>query len=89
MSEERPARAIAIVRDYPALRRALVARRHELGMSQLEVDHRAGLCDAYTGKLEIGTRCFGDMSLAAILGALGLEIVIQPRDPHTKSSCPL
>ena len=82
MSDENQPQQIAVARDYPGLRAALIARRHALGWSQLEVDHRAGFYDAYCGKLEIGTRNFGDMSLGALLGALGLELVIRTRHPR-------
>jgi hypothetical protein len=80
LSEEQPARAIAIARDYPSLRAALAARRHALGWSQLEADHRSGLNDGYFGKLECGDRNFGDLSLCLVLQTLGLELVVRPRD---------
>ncbi len=61
------------------LRELFAARRRQLGWSQLELDDRAGLQDQYAGKLEIGTRNYGDMSLSCVLGALGLEISIRER----------
>jgi transcriptional regulator with XRE-family HTH domain len=72
----------AIVRDYDELRRAIAARRHELGLTQLEVNFRAGLQDGYVNKIECGIRHFGDMSLGVVLEALGLELVVRPRDPE-------
>jgi hypothetical protein len=67
------------VTTYAGLRAALAARRRLLGWSQQEVDHRAGLQLAYTGKLEIGTKKAGDMSFECWLGALGVELYVVPK----------
>ena len=54
-------------------------RRSALGLSQLALDHEAGLPDGYTGKLEASagkanSRSIGWESLPKILSALGLEL---------------
>jgi hypothetical protein len=66
------------IHEYSDLRRAIATRRKSLRMSQLATDWAAGVQDGYTGKLEIGLRNYGDMSLPSILGALRLELVIEP-----------
>ena len=65
-------------RDYPGLRKALAARRKELGWSQRELDDITGLQEGYVSKLECGDRCFGPLSLALTLQALGVEILLRP-----------
>jgi transcriptional regulator with XRE-family HTH domain len=67
---------LARVQSYSDLRSAVAMRRHELGLTQLEVDDIAGLQSGYLSKLECGLKNFGPMSLDAVLGALGLEIVL-------------
>lgn len=71
---------LAICRDYRALMDALKARRAALGMTQMDVDARAGLQDGYTGKLEAwdrdSGRRLGPVSMELLLGALGLEIAL-------------
>lgn len=63
------------IRSYEDLVAVLRARRVELGLRQLELDEIAGLQGGYTGKIECGSKGFGPMSLTALLGALGLELV--------------
>lgn len=67
---------IGVATEYKHLRKLVAARRRELGLSQLDVDDMAGLQSGYTGKLECGTRCFGDLSMGAIFGALGLSLEV-------------
>ena len=86
MSED-AATARPAIRDYDDLRAAIAARRRELGLSQLETDHRAGTQDGYVGKIECGDRCLGDMSLQAILGALRLELLVRAYDPPANCTC--
>ncbi len=69
----------AVIREYDDLRRAIAARRRELGLSQRDVDHRAGLTDSHLSKIECGARHFGDVSLGLVLEVLHLEIVLRPR----------
>jgi hypothetical protein len=71
------------IRDYDQLRQALAARRRQLGLRQIEVDARAGLQDQYTGKLEIGTRHLGKLSLPMLLCALDLDLYVAPRGSVT------
>lgn len=68
------------VRDLDELRAAFVARRRELGMTQLECDARAGLQDGYTGKWEAGIKGLGRVSLGCLLGALGLRLMVSRAD---------
>lgn len=70
--------------DYAGLRLALKTRRAELRLSQLELDDLAGLQGGYVGKLECGDRHFGDKSLGAVLGALGVTMLLmRTRCQHT------
>ena len=65
------------------IRETFAARRRALGLRQLELDDKAGVQSGYVGKVEIGTRNFGDMSLSCIMGALGFELlVVECRDPR-------
>lgn len=77
---EQPKPFCIVVRDYPGLRKALDARRRELGWTMLELDHRAGWQDGYSAKLlgPNGSRHFGQMSLEVMLAALGVELVLCP-----------
>ena len=72
--------AVVVIRTYPALRAALAARRKALGLSQLALDEIAGVHTGYTGKIECGARHLGDMSFEVMLAALGIELVVRPRD---------
>jgi transcriptional regulator with XRE-family HTH domain len=70
-------------RSYSQLREALAARRRQLGLTQLAADERAGLQSSYVGKLEIGTRKLGDLSLPMLLAALDCDILLAPRSADT------
>jgi hypothetical protein len=67
---------LAIVTTFEGLRRAFDLRKRELRLTNLALDDIAGLQSGYTGKLLCGTRRVGEISLPALLGALGLEIVL-------------
>jgi hypothetical protein len=69
---------IAVAYDLAGLRLLLAQRRRALGLTQLQVDEIAGLQGGYCGKLEIGLKGFGEMSLQAVLGALqaGLTLTL-------------
>ena len=66
-------------RTYEQLTSALAARRRQLGLTQLDVDARSGLQNSYTGKLEIGTRHLGKLSLPMLCAALDIDILVAPR----------
>jgi hypothetical protein len=74
-----------IVRTTSDLRRAIDERRRQLGLTMLELDDAAGTQSGYAAKLLGPGRMknFGHMSLAALLGALGLKLVVALEDaPH-------
>jgi hypothetical protein len=72
---------IASVATYAELRDALRERRLELGLAQLALDHCAGLQDGWTSKAEmIDGKRWGEMSLNAALGALGLKLLVVADD---------
>lgn len=48
-------------------------------MTQLELDAKAGTQEQYAGKLEVGTRSYGDLSLSCIMGALGFQLLLVER----------
>lgn len=75
-------------RTYRDLTQALAARRRQLGLTQLECDARAGLQDQYTGKLEIGTRHLGKLSLPMLCAALEVDILVAPRSAVTTAAPP-
>jgi hypothetical protein len=67
-----------LITDYQSLRAAIAARRRDLKLSQIDLDDLAFLASGHVGKLECGTKRFGDVSLAAVLGALGAGQVLVP-----------
>ena len=74
------AKVAVLCRTYSEFTAALAAQRRALGLTQLEVDARAGFQDQYCGKLEIGTRGVGRMSIETWLQALGLDLLVVARD---------
>ena len=80
--------AIYPIKTYSELVTHLVRRRHDLGMSQIDMDARTGLADGYVAKIECGTKRLGPTSLPCILGALGVSILIVP-DSQLPSWTPL
>lgn len=76
---------LAVIETPSDLRAACKARRAELRLTHLDVDEIAGLHTGYYGRLELGKKGFGEMSLAAVLGALGLELVVVPKGTHAAS----
>ena len=69
---------LAIVRTADDLRAAMRQRVAELGVSLDTVDFVAGLPTRYTAKV-LGfqpTKNFGQMSFEALLGALGLMLIV-------------
>lgn len=76
------------VTNYETLRTVLRARRIALGMSQLDLDERAGLQNGYTGKIEAGIRNFGATSLPSMLGALGMVLMpMLSSAKHEENAC--
>jgi hypothetical protein len=72
--------ALAIRCETPKqIREVFAARRRELGLRQLELDDLAGVQSGYVGKCEAAVRNYGDMSLAAIMGALGFQMLVVER----------
>ena len=67
-----------LIKSYADLRDGLRARRKELRLPHLVLDDLAGLCSGYAGKIECGSRRLGPMSLAMLLAALDVELVVRP-----------
>jgi hypothetical protein len=71
------------IRTYEELVEAMKTRRHELDLSQIDVDLIAGFQDGYTAKLEVGYkeggRGVGAMSLAVWLDSIGARLLLVPR----------
>jgi hypothetical protein len=67
---------IANVATYADLVCALRNRRLDLGLVQLVLDDCAGIQDGYTSKCEARLKKWGEMSLGAILGAMGCKLVL-------------
>jgi hypothetical protein len=68
------------IRTYRELMAALDRRRKQLGLPHLAVDFEAQLQDGYSGKLFCGVRNLGPVSFGGLLQALGVEIVLRPRN---------
>lgn len=71
------------VRTYEDLIEALKTRRHELRLTQQDLNEIAGFQDGYVNKLEIGYReggrGIGAFSLPTWLDALGVRLLVVPR----------
>jgi transcriptional regulator with XRE-family HTH domain len=78
MSDRHLAAPIFKVSSHDGLIAALVARRKQLGLSQLDVDEISGLQPGYTAKIECGTKRVGYLSLTLLLGALKLDLEAVP-----------
>jgi hypothetical protein len=67
-----------LIRDINDLVAAIRARRDELNVSHELLDHLAGLQSGYTSKLLAPEpmKGLGPMSLPALLGALGVALVL-------------
>ncbi|SDQ99320.1 hypothetical protein SAMN05519103_00335 [Rhizobiales bacterium GAS113] len=77
---------IARAASYDQLCEILIARRKQLGLSQMAVDHIAGLQDGYTAKIEVFHKKMGRLSLTLLLGALGVDLALVPSAvPHRKT----
>src|ERR1700704_3558888 len=72
-------RHLAIVHSYAELIAALRARVVELGTTGETVDEVSGLPARYTAKLlalPVPVKALGPVSLAPLLGALGLKLIV-------------
>lgn len=71
-------RQLAVVRSLAELHAAVRARTEELGISRQVLDDLAGLQPGYSGKVLAPRpmRLMGRMSFGAILGALGLALIV-------------
>lgn len=76
----------APIRSMPELVNAIRARRDELNISHETIDNIAGLQSGYTSKLlgPIQLKGFSHMSLGAVLGALGIGLVVI-EDPEQRA----
>ena len=77
--------ALYSARDYAGLRALINARRVELRMRHLDLDHDAGLQSGYSGKIFCGMKNFGPLTLGPILDALDVDIVLQPRQAGSET----
>jgi hypothetical protein len=74
----RPVDAVPVISGYAELVQALIARRHALALSQLELEERAGFSSGFVSHLEswdhpCGRRA-GDLTLEYWMGALGIAL---------------
>jgi len=73
-----------VARTYGELIYLLREHRYSLGLSQLDVDHIAGLQDGYTGKLEQPNKHYGRRAVHPMfnlwLGGLGVGLMVVPLD---------
>jgi hypothetical protein len=69
-------RRLATIRSHTDLIDALRNRAVELELTHLATDALAGLAHGHTGKLFCGTRGLGNVSLPALLDALGVSLVL-------------
>jgi hypothetical protein len=85
MSDRHPLQPIFKVSTHEGLLAALIARRKQLGLSQLDIDMIGGLQSGYCGKIECGSKHVGYLSLTLLLGALRLESQAVPASGASKS----
>ncbi|MBB4378228.1 hypothetical protein [Bradyrhizobium sp. SBR1B] len=67
---------MTMIRNMPELVEALRARRDELNISHETIDAISGVQPGYTSKILAGIKNLGPMSFGALLGALGLAVVV-------------
>jgi hypothetical protein len=75
-------------RTYQQLTQALAARRRQLGLRQLDLDEKSGLQPGYSGKVEVGIRKLGDLSMPMLCAALDIDILVAPRSEASPSERP-
>lgn len=73
-----------MIRNYGELIEAFTARRKELGLSQADVDARAGFADGYCAKVEAwrgkSGRGLGLITLPLLLETLGVTLEVVPSE---------
>jgi hypothetical protein len=71
-------RVLAKFTDYAGLQNAICARIDALALTRLEIDFLAGLQSGYAGKLcgPAMVKRYGMVSLGAMLGAIGCELML-------------
>lgn len=70
-----------VIDSYPALVAAFVARKAQLGLTNLDVDDRGELPSGYFGKICCLKRTASIVSLEKVLDALDLALVAVPKPP--------
>lgn len=80
MSDERKPIPPQRVRTPIQIGAALRRRRRALGWTQSQLGERAGLRQATISELERGANGIHLKSLCDVVSALGLDLVIEPRD---------
>jgi hypothetical protein len=73
--------------DFDGMRAAFALRKNDLRLTNLEIDDIAGLQGGYTGKILCGMKRPGDMSLPALLGALGCELALVRASSTDREQC--
>jgi hypothetical protein len=76
---------IGVTADYHGLQKILRGRAEQLGLSRETIDSLAGFTTGHAAKLLAPTpyRRLGQMSLGAMLGALGLRLIVVEEEPET------
>jgi len=55
----------------------LQERRYEIGLTQLDLEHAAGLSDGHIAKIQAGYRQPRGYTLALLMGALGVDLEVR------------
>jgi hypothetical protein len=72
---------------FEDLRALIDAHRKAIGVTLLQLDDLAGIQGGYSSKLACGMKNYGQVSLPAVLGALGLELwVVRAGSGHGRSN---
>lgn len=76
------AQALAVVRDYAALRRAVADWCAATGITRTELDARAGLAEGHSNKLLApkAVKKFGSLTFGPVLNATGLALIVVQDD---------
>lgn len=72
---------------FDDLRKLIDAHRRAIGVTLLALDDMSGTQSGYNSKLAVGIKNYGNMSLPAVLGALGLELwVVRAASTNTRNN---